>query len=70
MKGKPIHPVVLVWLEDSGQPIVHKNAQIYQKRLMYHVFEVDENRVFQYPIDHIWRVQVDYPKELQAHPNE
>lgn len=68
--GKKVTHTVIVWLQDSGQPIIHENAQFYQKGLMYHVFEVDKGRVFQYPIDHIWRVEVDYPRELQAHPNE
>ena len=56
-----------VWLNASDFPIVHTNSRGYQKDLLFCVFELDNKRVFKYPIDHIWRIMEDYPDEQRAH---
>jgi len=68
MSNKPVNDVK-VWLDLSGEPIIHEKSQTYQKGDLFCVFEVDKMRVFKYPIAHLWRVEEDYPETVLAHPN-
>ena len=56
---------VTVWLIESSMPIEHKQCTAYQKGSFYCVYQVEDNIVFKYPIDHIWRLSESYPKGLR-----
>ena len=59
--------IVKVWLDLSGEPIIHNGAISYQKGDFFCVYEEDKERVFKYPIAHIWRIEESYLPEQRAH---
>ena len=59
--------IVKVWLDLSGEPIVHDKAISYQKGDFLCVYEEEKERVFKYPITHIWRIEESYLAEQRAH---
>lgn len=67
MSEKQTVPFVKIWLYLSNEPIIHENAQTYQKGMMFCVFEVEKGIVCKYPIEHIFRVVESYPVKDQEH---
>jgi hypothetical protein len=59
--------VVKVWLDLSGEPIVHQDAISYQKGDLFCVYEESRALVFKYPIAHIWRIEESYLPEQRRH---
>lgn len=52
---------VKIRLYQTSQPIVFKSAtNTYQKGGMYCVYIGDENKVFKYPLEHIFNVEETY----------
>ena len=54
-----------IWLEKSSMPITHDTCHTYEKGAFYCVYELDNKRVFKYPIANIFRVCESYPDELR-----
>ena len=50
---------VEVWLDETSEPIIHDALNTYTKGLLYCVYCSDE-RVFKYPIEHIFRIIEGY----------
>lgn len=49
--------MINVWLEDSNQIIPHKNALGYQEGNLYCVWEPEFDILYEYPLDHIVRIE-------------
>jgi hypothetical protein len=54
-----------VWLEKSAMPITHDVCHTYQKGDFYCVYELDNHRVFKYPLANIFRICESYPDKLR-----
>lgn len=48
-----------VWLYESSNPMIHIAKSTYTKGILYCVYTEDE-KVFKYPIQHIFRIVEDY----------
>ena len=50
-----------IYLGVTSQKIKHRGvANTYQKGSLFCVYVPNLNKVYKYPIDHIWRVEEDY----------
>lgn len=61
---------IKVWLYKSSNPIIHKDSMSYQKGSLFCVYEPKKQTVFKYPIEHIWRIQENYPDSDREHKDE
>lgn len=56
---------VVLWLKSTSFPLIYENvSQTYVKEGFYCL--LSKERVLKYPINDIFRVEEDYPKELRA----
>lgn len=53
---------VMVHLKESSQKIIHKAENTYTKGRLFCVYVKDENKVYKYPMDNIWRIVEEYEK--------